>query len=352
MSGIKFGQVIQADSRWSDLILILMCSLASPSDVRTSDGTGFASVLTKPIRRSELYDCLATALAGGHSPTPIPETAHVLPTEKLHPHARILLAEDNITNQQVALGILSRLGLSADAVANGREALQALTDLPYDLVLMDVQMPGLDGLEAARQIRDPASSVRDHDIPIIAMTAHAMAKDRETCLLAGMNDYISKPVSVQALAAALDKWLPLEVAHPRVMLTQLSKIPPAPMNGVPGASLVPVYDHAALLSRVMGDEATLVTIQEIFLSDIPRLLETLVDAVARADAETTANLAHTIKGAAANVGGEALRLAAAALEDAARKNAVDTMSTLLSDLQGQFQRLRAAMTEGDRPCAS
>jgi CheY-like chemotaxis protein len=122
--------------------------------------------------------------------------------------ARILLVEDNITNQQVAIGILRKFGLRVDAVANGAEALEALAGLPYDLVLMDVQMPVMDGLEAARQIRGPGSAVPDHQVPIIAMTAHAMQGDRERCLAAGMNGYLTKPIAPQALAEALSSWLP------------------------------------------------------------------------------------------------------------------------------------------------
>jgi CheY-like chemotaxis protein len=125
--------------------------------------------------------------------------------------ARVLLAEDNITNQQVALGILRKLGLRADAVANGAEAVSALETLPYDLVLMDVQMPVMDGLEATRLIRGPGSAARNHRIPIIAMTAGAIQGNLEECLEAGMSDYLAKPVSPRALAVMLDKWLPREV---------------------------------------------------------------------------------------------------------------------------------------------
>ena len=120
---------------------------------------------------------------------------------------RILVAEDNTTNQQVAVAILERLGCRADAVANGKEALESLQTIPYDLVLMDCQMPEMSGYEAAAHIRTPESGVRNPAIPIVALTAHAMQGDREECLAAGMNDYIAKPVEPAHLVAVLDKWL-------------------------------------------------------------------------------------------------------------------------------------------------
>jgi PAS domain S-box-containing protein len=127
--------------------------------------------------------------------------------------ARILLAEDNVINQRVGLGILKNLGLSADTVASGAEAVTALETRPYDLVLMDVQMPEMDGFEATRRIRNPQSAVFNHQIPVIAMTAHTMAGDRERCLEAGMDDYVSKPVTPSALAEVLGKWLPARDAE-------------------------------------------------------------------------------------------------------------------------------------------
>ncbi|PXF58784.1 MAG: hypothetical protein C4B58_05460 [Deltaproteobacteria bacterium] len=126
----------------------------------------------------------------------------------MHSKARILLAEDNIVNQKIALAFLKKLGLSADAVVNGIEAVKAMEAIPYDLVLMDCQMPGMDGYEATAWIRNPQSQVRNHDIPIIAMTANAMQGDREKCLEAGMNDYVSKPFVPQVLAEMIEKWLP------------------------------------------------------------------------------------------------------------------------------------------------
>jgi len=213
MDGETLGRAIQADRRLSGTRMIMLTSLGSRSDARHLEKIGFAAYATKPVRHQELEGALSLVLVERNgaelSPWPI-ATRHVA-REALGAfagrNARILLAEDNIVNQQVALGILKKLGLSADAVANGAEAVEALENIPYDLVLMDVQMPVLDGIEATARIRDRQSRVRDHAIPIIAMTAHAMEGDRERCLEAGMNDYVSKPVSRLALANALARWL-------------------------------------------------------------------------------------------------------------------------------------------------
>jgi len=178
-------------------------------DARKMTEIGFSACLTKPVRSSDLFDSLATVLAGQNmrQTTPLFKLQAILGISR-GKAVRVLLAEDNIVNQMVAVGILKKLGLRADAVANGAEAVKALETIPYDLMLMDVQMPVMDGLEATRQIRDPNSAVRNHMIPIIAMTAGVMQKDQERCMDAGMNDYVTKPVSPQALAETLGKWLP------------------------------------------------------------------------------------------------------------------------------------------------
>ncbi len=163
------------------------------------------TVCLHPVHREPVNDRSAE-----ESPGPLPAAF-----PRLHQNqARILVAEDNIVNQEVAIGILNKLGVRVDAVADGTEAIEALKTIPYDLVLMDVQMPQLDGLEATRIIRDPQSPVINHQIPVVAMTANAMRGDRERCLEAGMNDYVSKPVSPQALVEALNKWLPRENPSP------------------------------------------------------------------------------------------------------------------------------------------
>ena len=214
MDGAALGRTIRADARLNALQMVMLPPLARPSDAQQFTASGFAAYLPKPVRQLELCELLL-ALLSPASNAPLRQLGRPPPRAALQDHAgrfaqsraRILLAEDNQVNQQLALGILKKFGLRADAVANGEEVLTALATLPYDLVLMDVQMPVMDGLEAARQIRNPASAVNNHAIPIIAMTANAMQGDREECLAAGMNDYVSKPVRPLALADALEKWL-------------------------------------------------------------------------------------------------------------------------------------------------
>jgi CheY-like chemotaxis protein len=215
MDGKTLGRLIKADPSLQDTLLVMLTSVGQRGDGPDLERIGFAAYLTKPVKKSHLYDCIATVLgasmgAQGGRVRPI-VTRHSL-AEDRKKRFRILLAEDNVVNQKVALRILERLGFGAEAVANGREAVTALAAISYDLVLMDVQMPDMNGFEATQRIRDPESDVRNHDVPIIAMTAHAMKGDREKCLEAGMNDYLSKPVTPAALEEILRKYLDVEAA--------------------------------------------------------------------------------------------------------------------------------------------
>ncbi len=209
MDGITLACSIKADAKLKDIYMVLLTSMGQLGDARKIAEIGFSACLSKPVRSSDLFDSLAAVLAGQKMRLAAPLfTRQAILEINRGMTVRILLAEDNIVNQMVAVGILKKLGLRADAVANGAEAVDALKTIPYDLVLMDVQMPVMDGLEATRRIRNPHSAVLNHQIPIIAMTAGVMQEDRDRCLNAGMNDYVTKPVSPQALAEALEEWLP------------------------------------------------------------------------------------------------------------------------------------------------
>ncbi|MGW8325773.1 MAG: response regulator, partial [Desulfobacterales bacterium] len=210
MDGETLGRKIKQDSDLKNTILVLMTSIGKRGDARRLEKIGFAGYLTKPVKQSQLYDCLVTVSGLGNEPTSEQPmsifTRHTI-FEKRTREARILLAEDNITNQKVALNTLKKFGYNADVVKNGKEAFEALKKIPYDIVLMDCQMPVMDGYEATNEIRKwektlkdgtadcsdstPESEARSKRIPIIAMTAHALKGDREKCLTAGMDDYIA-----------------------------------------------------------------------------------------------------------------------------------------------------------------
>ncbi len=190
--------------------LIAITPLGVQGDAARLAALGFDGYLTAPLRPSQLRGCLALVLGRKEAPPagPVPGlvTRHTV-SEARRRRVRLLLAEDNAINQLVAVKMLEKMGYRVDVAANGQEALAAVRDLPYDLVLMDCQMPEMDGFEATRHIRDPQSAVLNHQVPVIAMTAYAMKSDREKCLEAGMDDYLSKPVQAAQLAVVLERWL-------------------------------------------------------------------------------------------------------------------------------------------------
>lgn len=205
MDGESVARTVKADATLADTCLVMLTSLGEPIDARRLLEIGFSAYAIKPVHYEKLKVTLAQTLFCGADGAPrivnTCRTRRESPPSFAHRKARVLLAEDNITNQQVALGILRRLGVTADAVANGREALEALKILPYDLVFMDVQMPEMDGIEATKRVRQlpgPAS-----EVPIIALTAFAMAGDEERFLAAGMDGYVTKPIDWKELARTI-----------------------------------------------------------------------------------------------------------------------------------------------------
>ncbi|NNF99428.1 MAG: response regulator [Desulfobacteraceae bacterium] len=211
-NGEDFCLMIKSDEMLKDTPLILLTSVRSQGDAKRMQEIGFSAYLTKPVKRSNLFNCLSTVLGQAedrqYNDSGIPLiTRHSL-TEAKKSRIRLLVAEDNAINQKLALKLLEKFGYKAEAVNNGKEALSALEKIDYDMVLMDIQMPEMDGITAALAIRDRDSSVRNRRVPIIAMTAHAMAGDKERCLGAGMDAYISKPIHAQVLLDTIQRHLP------------------------------------------------------------------------------------------------------------------------------------------------
>ena len=220
------SQKIKAEPQLQDLQLVILISVGMRGDAEYFQKLGFAAYLVKPIKQALLLDCLrivtGESARGRKGSSKLIITRHSI-SEDHKPHIRILLAEDNIINQKIALRILEKkLGYHADVVTNGREAVALLEKFDYDLVLMDCQMPEMDGYEATGTIRDRNSAVRDHNIPIIALTANAMKGDRKKCLGAGMDDYVSKPVSLKKLSDAIDRQL-IDVRKQKISQTLVQK---------------------------------------------------------------------------------------------------------------------------------
>lgn len=349
MSGIDLGVAIKDYEQISDTRMVMLISLGTRGDVGQFYDIGFSDYVTKPVRRWELKAVLIRVLTEQRDGNPkqkalnnqndIIQGKNILQGCK----ARILLAEDNITNQQVALGILKKFGLTADAVANGSEAIKALECIPYDLVFMDVQMPEMDGLEATRAIRNSHSNVPIREIPIIAMTAHALQGDRERCLEVGMNDFISKPITPDMLIRVLQKWLPKK----NVVRDGLART--HEYNGSKETDRASViFDYPGMMKRLMDDEELVEEIVGAFIKDIPGQIETLRSCLDRGDIESAKCRAHAIKGASANVGGEAFRAVAYKIEKATFRGDIHEAKTYQEDLITEFDRLKEAIIESKK----
>ncbi|GEM_PF-2280831 len=210
MDGETLGKRIKSIPSLEGTLLIMMTSAVKRGDAKHFEKLGFSAFLMKPVKRSHLYDCLVTVLSKKATASDSEETAiitqYALPS-KTHHHKSILVVEDNAVSQMVTLKLLEKLGYRADAVFNGYEAIEVLSMRPYHLVLMDIQMPEMDGIEATRIVRDNNSAVKVHDVPVVAMTADALKEDRERCIEAGLDDYIAKPVNLQELSRIIEKWL-------------------------------------------------------------------------------------------------------------------------------------------------
>jgi len=211
MDGLMLARAIRADRLLADTILLLLTSSGQRKDARSAAEVGFTAYLTKPVRPSLLLDALAGAWARSRSkePTPGPSPKDAMPVESSElprwTGARVLVVEDNAVNQRVAGALLAKLACRVDVAATGKEALEMVASLPYDLVFMDCEMPEMDGYEATRRIR--ARESKSARLPIIAMTAHALPGDREKCLSAGMDDYLTKPILPVDLERALGSWV-------------------------------------------------------------------------------------------------------------------------------------------------
>jgi signal transduction histidine kinase/CheY-like chemotaxis protein/HPt (histidine-containing phosphotransfer) domain-containing protein len=334
--GERLAGLMRPDTKLARVPLLVLVPLTKTENADHWRSHGFAGHLTKPVKQGELASSLADAM--GWKPTEDSSGSSARDNSSARVSRagmRLLLVEDNLTNQEVALGMLENLGYRADVASDGRGALSALAQDDYDLVLMDCQLPDLDGYEASRLIRSPATGLRNHEVPIIAMTACAMSGDREKCLAAGMNDYLSKPIDSASLRKTIEYWTARGGKN----------TPAAPAIPAAHNPQMAEFDSDDLLERLGGNETAARRVIGSFLSDMPRQLRALACAVEGADSETTRCTAHSIKGAAANVGGGRVREVASSLEQLGKAGTLETAPALLDQLLAAFDRLRPAMEE-------
>ena len=329
--GLTLGKTILANGEFGSPKLVMLSSRHQVGDAAALEKAGFAAFLAKPIKRSALQRTLLrlfeerTPSRQTHSPAqgkPAVSGGHVSGRP-----FRILVAEDNITNQKVALAMLGQLGYRADAVSNGQEALNALFTVPYDLVLMDVQMPDMDGLEATRLYRRHEAGTGEHKT-IIAMTAFATVADRERCLGAGMDDFLTKPVQRKLLAEVLAAHLNAAVADAKAA-SELPEIAESPERG---------FCIQDLLERLDNDSELAAEIAAVYLIEAAKLQQEIASALERGDAEALRYHAHSIKGATGNIGNEPLHEVAFQLEQSGREGNLARGAEVFPE----FQRLLAA----------
>jgi CheY-like chemotaxis protein len=344
MDGIALAQEIRKRGI-ERLPLVALSSLGRRE--ASSEELGFAAFLTKPIKQSQLYNVLVEVFAGEPASARASkqqsfEYDHELGTRL---PLRILLAEDMAVNQKLMQAMLGRMGYTAEFASNGLEVLKALQEKDYDIVLMDVQMPEMDGLEASRRVRKQFPAERQPRI--VALTANAMVEDREACREAGMDDYLSKPVQVKELQAALvrtGEWASRERKRPE----EKPQSPlPAVAAGTPGPAAADIIDPAMLadLKQLGGGNGVdiIKDLLNLFRNDVPPLLTALRAAVTAGDPQKLKESAHSLKGGAANLGAKTMAALCFELEKKGREGSVEGAAERLPAIEEQFRLVCAAL---------
>ena len=348
LNGKELGRKIKQDPHLSKTALILMTSMGQRGDAAELKSLGFSGYLTKPFGKAQLRTCLEMVLGktsdGDNRLAGSLITKHAI-KESHKKRLRILIVEDNATNRFVALTILGKLGLQADEAGNGQEAVKSLEKTPYDLILMDCQMPEMDGYEATRYIRRQSTGGPINPaVPIIAMTAHALQEDRVKCMEAGMDDILVKPVQPEEMAQMLTRWLWDKAAADHGKESTTAGLT-ASNEAVYNNRLEKMFDADDLLRRLMTDKASVRPLLKGFLGEMATYLRELKNSLRQGDAPAVRHRAHTIKGAAANVSCCRLKEIAAVMEGAGKAEDLQQAAAILPGLEAHFEQLKAFMEQ-------
>lgn len=339
--GFTLAKAIRRDPRFARLKIVLLTSAADPASVRRAQELGVAGYLLKPIKQSELFDMIVTVMGEPAPKAPVIKEGSTTKKRRSQPGLRVLLAEDNAVNQKLESRLLEKLGHTVTVVSNGRAALSASESGQFDLLVMDVQMPEMDGLQAASLIR-AREGPSGRNVPILALTAHAAAEDRDRCLAAGMNGYLSKPIRLADLDRAILELLP-SISHSRkVRPSRPSTVAVAP-EGI---------DERELLAGLGGDRELLVDVLGFFVDDSARLLRRLASAVGDNKPAELAQAAHAMKGSIANISRAAAYDRCAELEKMGRSGNLSYAARTLEELQAELNGLLRAAKKMRRKYSS
>jgi len=364
MDGLTLAAAIKADPAISGTRLILLTSLGQSLSDGELKAAGIAGYLVKPVKQSRLFECLINVIGKTAAESTVAKSsparfAPVHAKSNSRPcKARILLAEDNVINQKVALGQLHQLGYVAEAAANGMEVLKALERIPYDIILMDCQMPEMDGYEATRLIRKREQSLDQRSTwkspaYVIGVTANAMPGDREKCLAVGMNDYLSKPVQSTKLKEVLERWRPEEQSDQALVsasnstgeakLDRILAVQPGDSAGAekPAECLVEIQHLREVSDHSFEQLRELI---ELYLVQANDLIQNLRAAIQVGKAESVERLAHELVGASANCGMTAMVPSLRDLERMGRTRNLSGAENLCTVVSNQLNQIKQFLT--------
>jgi two-component system sensor histidine kinase/response regulator len=326
IDGFMLAERIHEHPDLTGATVMMLSSASQPLEARRCQKLGLAAYLSKPIKQAELYRAILAALGSPEArPQPPPP-----PARRGGRALRLLLAEDNLVNQKLAVRLLEKQGHTVVVAANGREAVEAVQRQAFDLVLMDVQMPEMDGFEATAAIRQLERGTGRH-LPILAMTAYAMKGDRERCLESGMDGYVSKPIQPRELSDMIDKLVASSGSSDK-------KETPAQLL---------VLDHDEIQERVGGDLKLLHELIDLFFADCPRMWQNIRDALSQGDAVKLNRAAHTLKGSIGVLGAQSAREAAERVEQLARTGDLAQAAEAVSQLEVELERLKPVLLSLD-----
>jgi PAS domain S-box-containing protein len=330
-NGFEVAERIKKDPALRSASVILLTAAGQHENATRLRNAGAAATVPKPVKQSELWDVIATVL---HEPGTEKTAAAPKPPRAPGRALRILLAEDNPVNQQLALELLEKRGHSVIVAENGRQAIEAIDNHAFDLVLMDVQMPEMGGLEATEAIREKEKTTGAH-VPIVAMTAHAMEGDRERCLRSGMDGYVAKPIDPKSFLRSVEQYANLgTTVEPPIESEESAK---------------KCLDAAALIGRFTGNRKLLASIVKTFREDCPQMMGRIREALKKHDAGAVADAAHALKGSVGNFGATAAFETAREIEKGARQGTLDGTWDKYATLEDNIAQLLPALQELGSP---